>query len=73
MFVMVILAAAALVSLPPQPAPLRASVQATATIRVIRGVQLKFGAHNPDAPPARECALKTADGSVQRAKLIEFQ
>jgi hypothetical protein len=69
----VILAAAALVSLPSEAAPLRASVQATATIRVIRAVQLKFGAPNPDAPPARECVLKTADGASQRAKLIEFQ
>ena len=70
--VMVILAAAALASLPPSQ-PVRAAVQATATIRVIRGVQLKFGRDNPDAPPARECVLKTADGSSQRAKIIEFQ
>ena len=70
--VMVILAAAALASLPPSQ-PVRAAVQATATIRVIRGVQLKFGRDNPDAPPARDCVLKTADGSSQRAKIIEFQ
>ena len=73
MFTMIILAAAALVSLAPQPAPLRASVQATATIRVIRGVQIKFGEANPEAPPARACVLKGADGSIQRAKLVEFQ
>lgn len=70
--VMVILAAAALASLPPSQ-PVRAAVQATATIRVIRGVQLKFGRDNPGAPPARDCVLKTADGSSQRAKIIEFQ
>ena len=70
--VMVILAAAALASLPPSQ-PVRAAVQATATIRVIRGVQLKFGRDNLDAPPARDCVLKTADGSSQRAKIIEFQ
>ena len=70
--VMVIFAAAALASLPPSQ-PVRAAVQATATIRVIRGVQLKFGRDNPDAPPARDCVLKTADGSSQRAKIIEFQ
>jgi hypothetical protein len=70
---MVILAAAALASLPPSQ-PVRAAVQATASIRVIRGVQLKFGASfNPDAPPARECVLKAADGTVRRAKLIEFE
>jgi len=73
MLVMMILAAAALASLPPSE-PVRAGVQATATIRVIRGVQLKFGAaSNADAPPARECVLKTADGTVHRAKLIEFE
>ena len=70
--VMVILAAAALASLPPSSTA-KIAVQATATIRVIRGVQLKFGRDNPDAPPARECVLKTADGSAQHAKLIEFQ
>jgi hypothetical protein len=70
--VMVILAAAALASLPPS-SPAKVAAQATATIRVIRGVELKFGGDNPDAPPARECLLKTADGSAHRAKLIEFQ
>ena len=70
--VMVILAAAALASLPPS-SPVNVAAQATATIRVIRGVELKFGGDNPDAPPARECLLKTADGSAHRAKLIEFQ
>ena len=73
MLVMVILAAAALASLPPSR-PVSAAVQATATIRVIRGVQLTFGAaSNPDAPHARECMLKTAGGTLQRAELIEFQ
>jgi type II secretory pathway pseudopilin PulG len=72
MSVMVILAAAALASLPPS-SPVNVAAQATATIRVIRGVELKFGRDNPDAPPARECVLKTADGSAHRAKLIEFQ
>jgi hypothetical protein len=51
----------------------KVAAQATATIRVIRGVELRFGRDNPDAPPARECVLKTADGSAHRAKLIEFQ
>ena len=72
MSIMVVLAAAALASLPAQ-APVRASAQATATIRVIRGVELKLGRDNPGAPPARDHVLKTADGSSQHANLIEFQ
>ena len=71
---MILLAAAALVGTPPPPRPAAAVAQATATIRVISGVQLKFGApNNPGAPPARASVVKAADGSVHPAKLIEFQ
>jgi hypothetical protein len=70
---MVIFAAAALASLSPSVRPPLLTAQATATIRVIRGVQLKFGAANSDAPPARDSVVKAVDGSTQRAKLIEFQ
>jgi hypothetical protein len=74
MTIMVLLAAAALAATPPQPHPISAVVQATATIRVISGVELKFSAlNNPDAPPPRDSIVKAADGSVQPAKLIEFQ
>jgi hypothetical protein len=49
-------------------------VQATATIRVIRGVVVKLdGSSNPDAPSARDSLVKSADGSTQQLKLIEFQ
>ena len=71
---MVLLATAALAATPPQPRPVSASVQATATIRVISGVQLKLdGTNNPGAPSPRDSNIKSADGSVQPAKLIEFQ
>lgn len=71
---MVLLAAAALAATPPQPHPVSAVAQATATIRVISAVQLKLdGTSNPGAPPPRDSVVKAADGSVQRAKLIEFQ
>ena len=70
---MLLLAAATLVTAPPQPR-VSASVQATATIRVVSGVTLKLdGSPNPDAPPAREIVLKAADGSTQPMKVIEFQ
>lgn len=70
---MLLLAAATLVTAPPPPR-VSASVQATATIRVVSGVTLKLdGSPNPDAPPAREIVLKAADGSTQPMKVIEFQ
>ena len=73
---MILLAAAAASFAAPSAPPSRAAavVQATATIRVISGVQLKFGAaSNPGAPPARETKVKAADGTDHPAKLIEFQ
>jgi len=70
---MILLAAAALVAAStPSAAP--ATVQATATIRVVQGVRLKFdAATNPGAPPARDAVLRLSDGTSQLAKLIEFQ
>jgi hypothetical protein len=73
---MVFLAAAALAATPPSPPrPVAAVAQATATIRVISAVRLKLdgAAPNPDAPAPRQSVVKTSDGSVQAAKLIEFQ
>lgn len=72
--VMVLLAAAALAATPPVPHPVSAVVQATVSIRVLSGVQLRLdGTRNPGAPLPRESMVKAADGSTQRAKLIEFQ
>ena len=70
---MVILAAAALVTLSPTPrAP--AVAQATATIRVVEAVRVKLdGSTKPGAPPARDSVVKVGDGSTRPAKLIEFQ
>ena len=74
---MILFAAAALATVStPNMAPSHASatVQATATIRVVQGVQLKLDAAvNPGAPPARDAVLRLSDGTTQRAKLIEFQ
>jgi hypothetical protein len=71
---MVVLAAVLLAATPPQPRPVGAAVQATATIRVIRAVHLKFGgARSGDAPAPRSSSVKGADGSVQTASLIEFE
>lgn len=71
---MIILAAAALATTPPEHRPASAVAQATATIRILSAVRLKLDAdNNPDAPPARTSIVKAADGSTQPAKLIEFQ
>jgi hypothetical protein len=73
---MLLLAAtAAALATPQSPGhPVSATVQATATIRIVSGVSLKFDAPvNPGAPPPRETVIHTADGSTAPAKLIEFQ
>ena len=70
---MVLLAAAALATASPPPAP-SATVQATATIRVVTAVRLKLDApDNPGAPAAHDAVLRLGDGTSQPAKLIEFQ
>jgi hypothetical protein len=71
---MILLAAASIASAPPQSRPVSATVQATATIRIVAAVQLKLdAATNRGAPPTRDSIVRSADGSVQAAKLIEFQ
>ena len=48
-------------------------VQATASVRILSGVQLKLDAPtNAGAPPAHDSAI-TADGTRQPAHLIEFE
>jgi hypothetical protein len=72
---MLLLAAAAAIA--PMPAtghPVSASVQATATIRVVQGVTLKLdGSANADAPTARNAVVRSSDGTTEQMKLIEFQ
>jgi len=73
---MLLLAAATLAAAAPDSAQRTATgatVQAQATIRIISGVRLSFGEErNQDAPPARATILRT-EGSVQPARLIEFE
>jgi hypothetical protein len=76
MVMMWIAAAAALAATPAQPSEWRATatVQATASIRIISGVVLKFDApQNAGAPPAHDGQVTTEDGMVRPARLIEFQ
>lgn len=70
---MVLLAAAALATMPPAP-HFSAVAQATATIRVVTGVRLKLdGSTNAQAPAPRYSTVKSADGTSQPIKVIEFQ
>jgi hypothetical protein len=70
---MLLLAAVVLAAAPPSR-PASAAAQATASVQVISGVQLKLdGLLNNDAPPPRRTRLRAADGVIQPAKLIEFQ
>jgi len=74
MSAMLLLASAMLSSTALQPHPSGATVQATATIRVLSAVQLKLdGSSNPGAPPLRDSVIKAPDGTSRPAKLIEFQ
>lgn len=74
MSAMLFLASALLATTAPQPHAAAATVQATATIRIITAVQLKLdGSSNPGAPPLRDSVVKAPDGTFSQAKLIEFQ
>ena len=73
MSLMVLLAVAAL-AITPAPARPSAVAQTTVTIRVISGVRVKLdGSTTSDAPVARETVVKSADGTIQPIKVIEFQ
>ena len=47
--------------------------EATATVHIVSGVQLKLDStNNADAPPAHDSKVK-AEGRLQPARLIEFE
>jgi len=74
MFLAAVAAIAASMIGPPPPSP-SVSVQATAIIRIISGVQLHFGEQpkaGADVPPVRETKVKIGD-TEQPARLTEFQ
>jgi hypothetical protein len=73
---LILLAAAALVS-PPQNASqtrVGATVQARAIVRIVSAVTLRLGEGplSGDAPPATDTIVHT-EGGAQLARLIEFQ
>ena len=70
---LLLLAAAAASATPQKPQRPAAVIQATATVRIISAVRVRFGStDNREAPPAHDSKV-TADGKVQPARLIEFE
>jgi hypothetical protein len=70
---LLLLAAVAASAAPQRPQPPAAVVQATATVRIISAVRIKFDSpDNRETPPPHDSQV-TADGKVQPARLIEFE
>jgi hypothetical protein len=69
-------AAAMAAATPPTTAPsspVRAVVQAQATVRIISGARIRLdGQPNPDAPLPSDSVVHT-EGAAQSARLVEFQ
>ena len=69
-------AAAAMAAATPQPAassPVRAVVQARATVRIVSAALIRLdGRPSSDAPPPSDGVVHT-EGFAQPARLIEFQ
>jgi hypothetical protein len=68
---MLLILAAALANVPPATGSV--TVRATATIRVVQAVRIRFGQLGSDLPRPRETVIRTAEGTAAPAKLIEFQ
>jgi len=70
------LAALAMTAATPQTAPaspVRAVVQAQATVRIISGTRIRLdGRPSTDAPPPNDGVVHT-EGAAQPARLVEFQ
>jgi hypothetical protein len=54
-----------------RPAPV--VVQATATVRIISGVELKLDSPTNDGAPAARDSTISVDGAQKPARLIEFE
>jgi len=69
---MVLLTAAVIAAAAPQHSgPV---VQATASVRIISGTILHFGRESQEqGARTREATLRSADGTVQTARLVEFE
>jgi hypothetical protein len=58
---------------PPRASAVPVAAEATATVRIVRGVRLKLDSQlNDGAPPAHDSKVRS-DGEVRPARLIEFE
>ena len=74
---MFMLAAAAAIAIPspdaaPAP-PVRATVRATASVRILSGTAISWGTASSDVPKIRVTQVRDAAGAVQPIRLIEFE
>ena len=70
------LAAAAMIAATPQNAasqPVRAVVQAQATVRIISAARIRLDGHTSAGAPAPSYGVVHTEGTPQPARLIEFQ
>lgn len=61
---------------PPQPQPPRVAAerQALAMVRILPGAHLRFAEIEKNAPESfRDTQIRAADGSLEPARLVEFQ
>jgi hypothetical protein len=70
------LAAAAMTAATPQTAPstpVRAVVQARATVRIISGTRIRFDGQSGADAPSPSDGIVHLEGAPQPARLVEFQ
>lgn len=54
--------------------PVRARVEARASVRILAATIIRFGDKQDEGvPPPRAAVLRSADGSSEDARLIEFE
>ena len=69
-------AAAAIVASPteaPQPRPASALVQATASVRILSSVTIRWNETSADLPRLRLTLIRDANGGLKPIRLIEFE
>jgi hypothetical protein len=70
---MFLIAAAAIAATTPQAQPVRASVEARATVRIIAAARVKLSEDpGPGVPRPRDASIRD-NGELRPAKLIEFE
>lgn len=53
--------------------PVRATVRATASVRILSGVAINWGSASSDLPKVRLTQVRDTTGAAQPIRLIEFE